>query len=335
MPEETSNAVTSEQSWGDYISEQLSQAEVVDEQPETDSETETTDEAQTDDQGTEETTEEESDVEETDAADEDNEDDADETPALTDDTEIEMGEGRQPIKLSELKSGYMRQSDYTKKTQALADERKEFEAESAQLQPARDFQQFIESNPYLFQQIKSAVDQWNETGVLPLEEALQDAEYGRYINHLMAENNRIQKEYDDLQKELDRINGEYQESKFDSDFRGFVSELKTEYEELITPEYEQDLQKQAKDEGLSFDVLKKIVKGDLADKKIELDKTKAAQKQEESKKQTKKQEAKTVQKLREKKMPPQPGKTAQQPTKEEVDTSNMSWEELFRSVGQG
>ncbi len=37
----------------------------------------------------------------------------------------------QPIQVAELVNGYLRQADYTRKTQALAEERKQFEAESA------------------------------------------------------------------------------------------------------------------------------------------------------------------------------------------------------------
>jgi len=43
---------------------------------------------------------------------------------------IDMGDGNE-ITLDELKSGYMRQSDYTKKTQALAEDKKELTWEEA------------------------------------------------------------------------------------------------------------------------------------------------------------------------------------------------------------
>ena len=119
-----------------------------------------------------------------------NPDDADPTkvdpnkvdPAFNDETEVELGEGRQPVKLAELKLGYLRQSDYTKKTQALADERTTFESERTALEPVKKFDDFIKSNPYLFQEINKAIQTFNSTGVLPLEEVLADAQFGQYIN---------------------------------------------------------------------------------------------------------------------------------------------------------
>lgn len=60
-------------------------------------------------------------------------------PSITDDmdalwaTEVDvvLGDGPRRVKLSELRDGYMMQADYTRKTQALADARKAFEADSA------------------------------------------------------------------------------------------------------------------------------------------------------------------------------------------------------------
>lgn len=44
-------------------------------------------------------------------------------------TEVELAGFEQPVKLSEMRDGYLRQADYTRKTQALAAERKAFEEE--------------------------------------------------------------------------------------------------------------------------------------------------------------------------------------------------------------
>jgi len=287
-----------EQDWSSYLSEATT--ETVDDQPEVESEVE---EVSEDTEVTEEVVEPDSDEqpEET------------EEPLFNDDTEIELGEDKQPVKLSELKNGYLRQSDYTKKTQQLAEERKAFETEKGELEPVRDWLDYINSNPYLMQRVSEAISAWNNVGeIAPLDEVL-DTEAGPYINHLMAENSK-------LQAELDRLSGEYQDTKFDSDMNALVSDLKAEYGELITPEYEQQLKDQAKQEGLSPDVLKRIVKGDLAEQKLQ-----------QAQKDSKKVEAKTKQKIRETKLPPQPKKVAQQPAKEEVDL-NGDWLSIFKQV---
>jgi hypothetical protein len=293
--------------WSSYLSEQLSQAEVVDEQPTTDSETEAEESAEVsaeEGEDTAEPTEEEQQEEEK----------KDEKPALDDDTLIDMGEDRQPITLKELKNGYLRQSDYTKKTQKLAEERKAFEAEKQQYEPVKQWLDYIQANPYLFQQINQAIEQWNNTGVLPLDEVI-NTEAGPYINHLMAENAR-------LQKELDQLKGEYQSTKFNAEFSALANELRGEYGELFTPEYEAELKAQFEENGYPVDVMRKIAKADLAEKKL-------AQVQKESKK----AEAKTKQKLREQKLPPQPKSQGQKPAPQEIDLSG-DWFDVFRKVAR-
>lgn len=184
-----------------------------------------------------------------------------ETPLFTDETDVDLGEGRNPVKLAELKSGYLRQSDYTKKTQALSEERKAFEAEVQQLEPARNYMNFINQNPYLIQRFNEMVDAWQNMGEAPPLAEVLDTEAGPYLNHLMAEVNR-------LQTELDHISGEYQETKFSTDMNSVMSDLKAEFKDLVTPEYEESLKQQAKEQGLSPDILKRIAKGDLAEMKL-------------------------------------------------------------------
>lgn len=297
-------------SWESYISEQLSEAESVDEQPDQDSE------EQLDENLEEKDVTEHEDEPDSDKEKDDEQDDEEEKPAFDDDTEIELGEDKKPVKLSELKNGYLRQSDYTKKTQALSEERKVFEAEKAEMEPVKGWLDYINQNPYLFQQINQAIDQWNQSGVLPIEEVLADSQAGKYINHLMAENSR-------LQKELDQAQGDYQTTKFDADMNTLLSELKAEYGDLVTSEYEESLRKQARDEGLSKEVLKRIAKGDLAEQKLE-----------QSQKESKKAEAKTKQKLRETKLPPQPKNKGQQPAPKEIDTDG-DWLSIFKQATAG
>lgn len=54
---------------------------------------------------------------------------------LDDDTEVDVDGS--PVKLSELRSGYLRQSDYTRKTQALAEERKSLDQNKAEAERLR------------------------------------------------------------------------------------------------------------------------------------------------------------------------------------------------------
>jgi hypothetical protein len=239
---------------------------------------------------------------------------------LSDDTEIELGEDRQPVKLAELKQGYLRQSDYTKKTQALADERKAFETERQHFEPVKQWLDYINGNPWLFQQINTAIREFNSTGVLPIEEVMQDAQYGRYINHLMAENNRLQSQLGTLQAEKGEI-------EFSTTMNGVIGDLKTEYGDLLTPEYEQQLRDQAKADGLKPEVVKKMAKGDLAEQKLQ-------QEQAKSKKAGKEAEARTIQKLQEKRnaLPPQPRSSAQRPA-DEAPEENMSWFDLAKLAG--
>lgn len=289
--------------WSSYLSEQLS--ETVDDQPVQESEEEVVSEEEV----TEQEVEPDSDEQQEEA------EETEEEPLFNDDTEIELGEGRQPVKLAELKNGYLRQSDYTKKTQALAEERKEFESQVQEYEPIKGWLDYIQQNPYLFQQVNQAIETWNNVGEIPPLDEVLNTEAGPYINHLITENNRIQ-------QELDRLSGEYQSTKFDSDMKALVSDLKGEYGDLLTPEYEQSLVTQAKEEGLSPDVLKRIAKGDLAELKLQ-------QTQQESKK----VEAKTKQKIRETKLPPQPKNKGNQPAPKEVDL-NGDWLSIFKQAGQ-
>lgn len=204
-----------------------------------------------------------------------------EQPLFNDDMEIDLGEGRNPVKLAELKSGYLRQSDYTKKTQELSAQRQEFEALQQEYEPVKGWLDYIQQNPYLFNTINQAIEQWNNLGE-PIElEAVLDTEAGPYINHLIT---RVS----ELESELNRVSGEYQETKFGTEMNGVLSDLKAEYKELLTPEYEQSLMQQAKEQGLSPELVKRIAKGDLAEMKL---------KSATSQKQKQQIEAETIKKI--------------------------------------
>lgn len=224
------------------VTEQLDDVEsVIDDQPGTESETNAENEQLNNDAS---------------------QDEQSEQPSLSDDMEIDLGEGRQSVKFSELKNGYLRQSDYTKKTQVLSEERRTFEAQVQEHEPVKQWVEYIQTNPFLFNQINEAIEQWNNTGYLPLDEVLAESPHAaQYINALMVQ-------VSDLENQLNQVSGQYQETKFGTEMNSVLSDLKNEFKDLVTPEYEQSLVQQAKENGYSVDVIKRIAKGDLADMKL-------------------------------------------------------------------
>lgn len=241
-----------------------------------------------------------------------------EAPAFNDDTEIDLGSDRQPVKLSELKEGYMRTSDYTKKTQELATQRKEVETQAESLKPIKEWHDHITQNPWLWQQLNAAITEFANTETLPLEEVLQDAQYGKYINHLLHENTK-------LKSENQKLSGDFEGIKLTTEMGKLQSELATEYGDLVTPEYMQSLQNRAKEEKLSPTTLKEIAEGHLAKEKLKATGT-------TNKKELRKAEAKAVQSIAEtrKNAPAQPKATAQAP-KQEVDTEG-DWGTFFKKL---
>lgn len=243
-----------------------------------------------------------------------------EEPAAVEDPDIDLGEGKKPVKMSELKNGYMRQSDYTKKTQELATQRKEVEALQESLKGAQGFHNHLQSNPWLWQQINTAIEAFNQTGVLPLEEVLEDAQYGQYINHLMSENNR-------LQTELGSLRGEFEGVRLSSDMQKLRNDLAADYGDLVTDTYMESLQERAKSEKLSATTLKEIAEGHLAKEKLKSN-------QQNVKKVSREAEAKTIQKLQEqrKKAPASPTTVAATPSRNNNNPYGEGWGDFFRRL---
>lgn len=302
--------------WGSF----LRSVPENDVQPETDTDTETLDEG-----------EEQEEVEELDDSSNDHTEDAQEseeeaedsdtveTPIVEDDPDVEMGEGRKSVKMSELKNGYLRQADYTKKTQELATQRKEVETMRDSLKGAESWHNHMQANPWLWNQITQAMEVFNQTGVAPLEEALADAQYGHYINHLMAENTQ-------LKREMEGLRGDYEGVKLTSEMSQLRNELKSEYGELVTDDYMKSLQDRAKAEKLSSATLKEIAEGHLAKQQLKKSQTSA-------KKISKEAEARTIQKLQETrtKSPTSPKVVTATPGKEAAKTGG-SWGDFLRSL---
>lgn len=307
-PNETISTVDNgaPEGWDDVFTPDEAPAD--DEQPVEDSE------AQTDEEPAEDEVEEaEETTDDTDEAEEEPGKQDDQSP--DEDPEIDMGNGRQPVKLSELKKGYLRQADYTKKTQTLAEERKAFEAERQAVEPVKQLSDFLNQNPYVREQIRTFIREFTQTGRIPIEEALQDAAYGQYINALMAQNEQ-------LQRELHELRERYGEKELSD----IARELKAEYGDLATDEYLEHLKERGKQEGLSLSVLKEIAESHLAKQKL-------AREQEARTKASKEAEIKTYQKMREKSeaLPPRPKKTGQVPKDKGPDDpfSPMGWDDVF------
>jgi len=104
---------------------EVSEDEGVEGSEEDDSEQEEDDESQSD--------EDDEDSDDDDSEEDDEDDSETEEVELSEDLEIELPDGTSAT-LKELREGHLRQADYTKKTQALAEERKKFEAESTKSQ---------------------------------------------------------------------------------------------------------------------------------------------------------------------------------------------------------
>lgn len=87
----------------------------------------------------------------------DESDEQDGAEGLTDDTEVTVpaGDGKtEKVTLGELKKGYLRQADYTRKTQALATERQTIQREQAEAREERaKYQQGLEQVSVLIQQM--------------------------------------------------------------------------------------------------------------------------------------------------------------------------------------
>jgi hypothetical protein len=116
------------------------------------------------------------------------------TPPVIDDPEVEL-EGGNKVKMSDLKKGYMMQSDYTTKTQQLAEQKKEVE-ELANLA------NYLKANPAKLQRIISILDE-KEQAITDKKEEIADELEGLDPNDPLAKALKAQKSM--LQKALSEI----------------------------------------------------------------------------------------------------------------------------------
>lgn len=94
------------------------------------------------------------------------------------------------IKIDELKNGYLRQSDYTKKTQKLASEKKEAEE-------ALSFYQQLKQNPQAVESINSTMQ--TPRGLDPTQQQISDLEDKLYDMIIEKEVVELQAKYEDFE----------------------------------------------------------------------------------------------------------------------------------------
>ncbi|MEN2765772.1 hypothetical protein [Ornithinibacillus xuwenensis] len=235
------------------------------------------------------------------------------------------GEERE-VSIDDLKENYSKGENYTRKMQELADEKKQFEAQQEEYEPTQKWMEYWTNNPYLKEQIMNVLNEWEKTSVLPLEpldKVINESSSGRYINHLILENAR-------LKDQLEDVNGKYNSTVLDTELSKLESELKAEYEDLADDEYLSNLRKQAEEEGLTVEVLKRIAKGELADKKI-------AKINEDNAKKQKEIEAETIKNIQKNKAS-STGALGQEEGMEQVGFSQMSKKqqrEIIEKVKRG
>lgn len=128
------------------------------------------------------------------------EEDADESESAEPET-IEV-DGT-PVPVEELKKGYLRQADYTRKTMALAEERKAFEGEAQSVQVERA--QYAQLLPVLAQQLQAGMEKepdWDTLfaqdpiGAIQIERAwrVKQQERQQYLQAITAEQERLQEQ---------------------------------------------------------------------------------------------------------------------------------------------
>jgi len=101
---------------------------------------------------------------------------------------VKVGGKEMEVDLEELKNGYMRQADYTRKTQELAEERKRLEEEKRELQEAREVWEFLKANPEIVERIITEAEGGNP------ESEREDVRFDEYLEHIA----RLETEIEEL-----------------------------------------------------------------------------------------------------------------------------------------
>ena len=140
---------------------------------------------------------------------------------LSDETTVEVNGNN--VSLKELKDGYMRQADFTKKTQELAEQRKKYEVQQYDgVQIRGEVSQVLDG---MMQQLAAVFPSMKEPDWAYLSEN-DPAEYVRE-KELWAKREAAVKQVFDTQQEVTRKNAEYEKWKIQEAYKQAHQDLKT------------------------------------------------------------------------------------------------------------
>lgn len=122
-------------------------------------------------------------------------------PEITDDIEVEIDGDK--ITLGELRNGYLRQSDYTKKTMSLAEQRKAYEKELAE---AKEYilaiNDYYKNNPDKYNEMvefynnngEVTVKDKGDEGKTSVQKAMRNPEYDNQLKKIMQEQEQLKRD---------------------------------------------------------------------------------------------------------------------------------------------
>lgn len=219
--------------------------------------------------------------------DEDTDPESDQGRFVSDNAKIRLPDGTITT-IADLKSGSLRNADYTRKTQELAEQRRSFEGQSESVKQAE--QQLSQQREYMTSLLQSITPQAPDPSLLqsdPMEHMQQKEQYERFAQHLQylqQESGRTQQEGAEKQQRehVERVNSEW------GVLVGKVPELK---EQTKAQAFADDIRKYGQEAyGFSLDELKAQIPGDhrmalvikdaIAYRKLQASKPKVAQKVE-------------------------------------------------------
>ena len=223
-------------------------------------EVETTEEEESTEETQDETPEEESEEEESEEGEEPEEDEEDLLYAVKIDGE------EQEVTLEELTKGYSRQSSYTRKSQELAEHRKEFETAKEQMvgeynQIQQERTQYVQALQQLMENQMGALGQWNDVNWEqmknedPIEYVTKKEEYREAQDNF----NRVQQEQQRVQQISMADNQKQHQEMVQREFKALVDVLPEWGEPEKQKTLAKDLKSYATDSGFSKEEIDALV----------------------------------------------------------------------------
>jgi len=223
-------------------------------------EVETTEEEESTEETQDETPEEESEEEESEEGEEPEEDEEDLLYAVKIDGE------EQEVTLEELTKGYSRQSSYTRKSQELAEHRKEFETAKEQMvgeynQIQQERTQYVQALQQLMENQMGALGQWNDVNWEqmknedPIEYVTKKEEYREAQDNF----NKVQQEQQRVQQISMADNQKQHQEMVQREFKALVDVLPEWGEPEKQKSLAKDLKSYATDSGFSKEEIDALV----------------------------------------------------------------------------